>query len=152
MLAYKYWDYIHDEFNRFVNKNIKNWTDSEHLSKYGAESFSKAVSKLIKMNSQNTSDYFYKTYDEYLSTVDIANLWMELGKNGIKAKCTHGTMGTPMFKFYGKKSGEENWELIRDYTQDEFLDKVYFDKKYTEIKVYGKLDKGILERYAIIKK
>lgn len=170
ILAYKYWDYMIGEFEKIAIKNkvnywnfsfskpnlwsrrIRNWANNGHVSKHGAEKLTEALCKLIKITGggTDTSKYFYKTYKEYLATVDIASLWLDREDNGLTAKCTYGMNGKPLYKFYGKKDDKNCWEFIKDYSYDATLDKKYYVNKYKEIKVYGKLDTGKLERYAIL--
>lgn len=172
VMAYKYWDYMHSEFQKFAeennvkfwdmtyakpelwNKTIRSWADNTHVSLIGAKELTVAVSKLIK-DTGDTSHYFYSSYDEYLRTVDIANVWIEKTDNGIKANCTYGMKGRPLFKFYGSKnsnslSSSDKWELIKDYSGDPVLDRKYYLGKYSKIKAFGKLDTGKLERYSVI--
>lgn len=144
MLAYKYWGYMINEFEKIAAKNkvnywnfsyskpflwdrsISDWTDNGHVSKVGAEKLTEALCKLIKSKNSDTSKYFYKTYAEYLATVDIASLWLDREDNGLTAKCTYGMKGKPLYKFYGKKDDKNNWELIKDYSYDAHLDEKFY--------------------------
>ena len=175
VLARKNWGYMHDEFAKIAHENnliywdfvyakpelwdrgITNWAEDGHVSITGAQGLSKAVSKLINMKNEDVSKYFYKSYSDYLETVDIANLWLEKTQDGLKANCTYGMDGIPMYKFYGRKrvsknegnhDAKEEWVLVKDYSENAFLNKDYYEGIYTDIKVYGKLDRGSIERYA----
>lgn len=175
VLARKNWGYMHDEFAKIAHENnliywdfvyakpelwdrgITNWAEDGNVSITGAQGLSKAVSKLINMKNEDVSKYFYKSYSDYLETVDIANLWLEKTQDGLKANCTYGMDGIPMYKFYGRKrvsknegnhDAKEEWVLVKDYSENAFLNKDYYEGIYTDIKVYGKLDRGSIERYA----
>lgn len=97
--------------------------DSGHMSGKGARRFSEAASKLIKRyidgEDINRDAYFYSSYEELLDASPwIFNTWLEETEDGYAAQSAYGNGVRPSYAFYWSKDMGENWNIIREYSED----------------------------------
>lgn len=143
----RYYDFTYAKPDVFARADSF-YHNSSHMSSEGAHALTYLLIDLIRANPSDDelSGYFYQSYEEYYSNVDIANAWIEKDSGGnLVAKGLYGMDSEPEYCFYSRVHGSKNsdWTLLRDYSDDNTLTPAeYQNRDIEEIQVCVKLKDG----------